>query len=79
MIESSDFLSMDVEIIIDRPMGSKHPDHGYVYPVNYGYVPNTTGSDGEPIDVYILGEAEPLTRFEGIKTSHLLASSLFYH
>ncbi|MCI8277661.1 MAG: inorganic pyrophosphatase, partial [Clostridia bacterium] len=26
---------------IDRQIGSKHPKHGFIYPINYGYIPNT--------------------------------------
>ena len=36
-----DYLDKTLEIKIDRPLGSKHPKHGFIYPVNYGYVPNT--------------------------------------
>jgi inorganic pyrophosphatase len=41
-------------------MGSKHPDHGFIYPINYGYVPDTKSGDGEEIDVYLLGEFNPI-------------------
>ena len=54
-----------VKVIIDRPMGSRHPEHGFIYPVNYGYVPGTLAGDGEELDAYILGEFEPLNSFEG--------------
>ena len=30
-------------------MGSRHPKHGFIYPVNYGYVPNTISGDGEEL------------------------------
>lgn len=50
---------------IDRKLGSIHPKHGYMYPINYGYVPNTTSGDGEEIDCYILGIKEPIDEFEG--------------
>ena len=32
------FLGKEVEIIIDRKRGSKHPEFGFVYEVNYGYI-----------------------------------------
>ena len=51
---------------IDRPLGSKHPNHDFVYPVNYGFVPDTQAGDGEPIDAYVLGPREPVAHFEGI-------------
>lgn len=52
-------------IKIDRPLGSKHPKHGFIYPVNYGYVPNTVSGDGEELDCYVLGVFEPLEEFTG--------------
>ena len=30
------YLNKIVTIKIDRPMSSKHPKHGFIYPVNYG-------------------------------------------
>ena len=51
------YLGKDVSIIIDRPLGSKHPKHGFVYRVNYGYVPGTQSADGEELDAYYLGAA----------------------
>ena len=55
-----------VKVIVDRPMGSRHPEHGFIYPVNYGYVPGTLAEDGEEIDAYVLGEFEPLDSYEGV-------------
>ena len=43
-------------MVIDRPLGSAHPQHpDLVYPVNYGYIPNTEAGDLDPIDAYVLG------------------------
>ena len=50
---------------MDRPLGSKHPKHGLIYPVNYGYVPGTTAPDGEELDAYLLGVFEPMDEFTG--------------
>ena len=50
---------------IDRPFGSKHPKHGFIYPLNYGYIPNTMSGDGEELDCYILGVFEPIEEFTG--------------
>ncbi len=47
-------------------MGTKHPKWGFIYPVNYGYVPNTKAPDGEEIDAYVLGVFEPKEEFSGI-------------
>jgi inorganic pyrophosphatase len=44
-----------VKVIVDRPLVSRHPEHGFIYPVNYGYIPGTLTGDGEEIDTYILG------------------------
>ena len=60
-----DFLDKTLEVTIDRPLGSKHPKHGFIYPVNYGYVPNTISGDGEELDCYILGIYEPIETFKG--------------
>lgn len=49
-----EYLDKTLEIKIDRPMGSKHPKHGFIYPINYGYVPNTISGDGEELDAYII-------------------------
>lgn len=59
------YLDKTLEVKIDRPFGSKHPKHGFIYPVNYGYVPNTVSDDGEELDCYVLGIFEPLENFKG--------------
>lgn len=64
-MNSIDYLNKIIEIKIDRPMGSKHPKHGFIYPINYGYVPNTISGDGEELDAYVLGIYEPLDKFVG--------------
>lgn len=64
-METKDFLGKIVKVKMDRPMGSKHPKHGFIYPVNYGFIPNTISGDGEELDAYVLGEFKPLDEFEG--------------
>ena len=59
------YLNQIVTVKMDRPLGSKHPNHGFFYPVNYGYIPNTISGDGEELDAYILGEHKPLETFTG--------------
>ena len=59
------YLDKTIEVKIDRPFGSKHPKHGFIYPVNYGFVPNTKSDDGEEIDCYVLGVFEPLESYTG--------------
>ena len=53
--DSKKFIGKEVNIIIDRALGTKHPKHGFVYSVNYGYVPNVISEDGEELDAYLLG------------------------
>lgn len=62
---ASYFLDATVTVIIDRPLGSRHPEWGFEYPINYGYVPHTKSDDGEEVDAYVLGVAEPLKEFTG--------------
>lgn len=60
-----DYLNKTITVKIDRPIGSKHPEYGFIYPINYGFVPNTISNDGEELDCYILGIFEPLETFTG--------------
>lgn len=64
-IESYEYIGNKVKVKIDRPLNSKHPKHGFVYPLNYGFVPNTISGDGEELDCYILGIDKPIESFEG--------------
>ena len=56
--QSSDFWSAidalitSSEVIIDRPKGTKHPRFDFIYPLNYGYLKDTTSPDGGGIDVW---------------------------
>jgi len=59
------FLGKSVTIKIDRPLGSKHTKHDFVYEVNYGFVPDTKAPDGEEIDAYLLGVNELIDEFTG--------------
>ena len=39
---------MSVKVIVDRKMGTYHPDHpDLYYPINYGYIPDVIGGVGE--------------------------------
>lgn len=59
------YLNQIVHIVIDRPLGSLHPEHGFRYEINYGFVPGTVSGDGEEIDAYVVGVEEVLKKFEG--------------
>ena len=65
MLDTKSYIGKLVKVKIDRTMGSKHPKYGFIYPVNYGYIPNTVSGDGEEIDCYVLGIFEPIEEFEG--------------
>ena len=60
-------LGKTVTVTIDRPIGYVHVKSGitFRYPINYGYLPEVTGGDGDEQDVYILGVDEPLEQFTG--------------
>jgi inorganic pyrophosphatase len=65
-LRSTDFIGRKVIVEIDRPVGSRHPTHGFLYPVNYGFVPETLEPDGEALDAYVLGISEPVKVLEGL-------------
>jgi inorganic pyrophosphatase len=48
-----DSLVQESEIVIDRPKGSHPPRYPeIVYPVDYGYLKNTSSMDGGGIDIW---------------------------
>jgi len=63
--EPKKFLGKTVTVKIDRPIGSKHPKFDFIYPVNYGFIPNTISPDGSELDVYVLGVFEAKDEFTG--------------
>ncbi|RMH71761.1 MAG: hypothetical protein D6675_05855 [Gemmatimonadetes bacterium] len=41
-------------ISIDRPYGTAHPEYPHIiYPLDYGYINNTTGLDGMEVDIFV--------------------------
>lgn len=57
-------IGQEVNIVMDRPLGSYHPEHKEMYyPINYGYVPGLFAGDGEEQDVYLLGVDEPVQEY----------------
>lgn len=64
-MESKEYVGKLVHVKIDRKFGSSHPKHGFVYPLNYGYIPNTISGDGEELDAYVLGVFQPVDEFDG--------------
>ena len=61
------YLGRNVNIEIDRPIGYVHHkgEKTLVYPINYGYIPNVLGGDGEELDVYLMGVDEPVESYTG--------------
>lgn len=59
------FLGKTVKIRIDRPIGYIHEKERYTltYPINYGYIPEVYGGDGEELDVYLLGVDIPVEEY----------------
>jgi len=56
-----------VKVIIDRPLGSYHPNHKDIYySVNYGYIEGIMALDNEEQDAYVLGVNEPIKEFNGV-------------
>ena len=46
-------LVSESKIVIDRPKGSHHPKYSdYKYPLDYGYLENTSSMDGGGIDIW---------------------------
>lgn len=45
------YLGKEVSIEIDRPLGTRHPKHGFMYMINYGFFPNTISGDGDKLIV----------------------------
>ena len=66
MSELKNYLGQEVFVIVDRPLGSKHPKWDYFYPINYWYIPDTLAWDWKEIDVHILWEDKPLSEFNGV-------------
>ena len=68
---AKDYLGKIVTVKIDRALGTKHPKHGFIYTVNYGYIEGTISGDGEELDAYVLGVFEPCTEFTGRVISYI--------
>ena len=64
-IDSLQYIGKEVNVIMDRPLGSRHPEFGYKYPVNYGYISDTKADDGDELDAYVLGVNHAVKIFRG--------------
>lgn len=48
-------------IVIDRPKGTSHPKYpDLIYPVDYGYLENTTSMDKNGIDIWFGSMTDPV-------------------
>ena len=61
------YLGKTVTIEIDRPIGYVHHkgEKTLVYPINYGYIPDVLGGDGEELDVYLIGVEQAVSSYTG--------------
>ena len=61
------YLGTHIQGEVDRPIGYLHVkgNKQLLYPINYGYIPGVLGGDGEELDVYFLGEQQPVKSFYG--------------
>ena len=64
-VNVKDYLGKEVSVEIDRPLGTRHPKHGFMYMINYGFIPNTISGDGEELDAYLVGKFEPVEKSSG--------------
>lgn len=65
-LDPADWLGRRVHVVIDRPLGSVHPNGSFSYELNYGFVPGYISPDGEDLDAYVVGVAQPLVDFDGV-------------
>lgn len=61
-----EYIGRTVRTHVDRQLGCAHPQHGFIYPLNYGFLPGVTAPDGEELDAYLLGVFEPVSEYEGV-------------
>lgn len=63
---AKNYLGKEVKVIIDRPLGSKHQKHDFIYEVSYGYIQGIVAPDSEELDAYLLGVNEPVKEYTGV-------------
>lgn len=64
-VNAKDYLGKEVSVEIDRPLGTRHHKHWFMYMINYGFIPNTISGGGEELDAYLVGEFEPVEKSNG--------------
>ena len=60
-----EYLGKEVNVIVDRQLGSKDAVSDYIYGVNFGFVPNSFALNGDEIEAYVLGVKDPIDGFKG--------------
>ena len=45
-MNSNQYIGQTLQVVIDRPLGSRHPQYGFLYPINYGYLPGVLPMTG---------------------------------
>ena len=65
MDNNKEYLGKEVLVKMDRQLGTIHPKWGFVYMLNYGYIPGTISGDGEELDAYVVGVFKPVEKFTG--------------
>ena len=65
-LDAKPFIGQTLDVVIDRPLGTKHPKWDYIYEVNYGYIPEVFSADGDELDAYVLGVDKPIDKFRGV-------------
>ncbi len=62
----NNIIGKTVIVTVDRQIGTHHPKHNdIVYPINYGYIKDIVGGDGEVQDAYILDIDYPVDTYTG--------------
>ncbi|MBE6725573.1 MAG: NUDIX domain-containing protein [Ruminococcaceae bacterium] len=66
-----------VNVRIDRPAGSAHPEHpDLIYPIPYGFVPGLASHDGEDADAYLVGFPDGKTLASGDEVTGTVAAAV---
>ena len=74
-----DTLYLSSKLVIDRPRNTCHYKYSnMIYPVDYGYLNDTTGSDQAPIDVFKGSEKSNLVQAVVISADILKKLSLIH-
>lgn len=74
--EPAEWFCRTIIVEIDRPLGSRHPEHDHLHPVDYGFVPGTMAGDDEPVVAYVLGVDVPVETFTGVVVAGIAATEI---